>query len=287
MNAAAAILRKNTNKIVNVASVKQLSPFRYPGGKTWLIPKLLDWVKASGTIEHFVEPFAGGASASLAVADSNLVSMITMVEKDESVAAVWKVIFSNQAHDLSEMIVSFEANPTNIHAALKSHPTNKLEQAFQVILRNRVVHGGILAPGASVMKAGENGKGITSRWYPQTLKNRIDYIRQFKDRIRFVEGDAFAIIESNKLNPRAAFFVDPPYTAGGKSAGKRLYKYNELNHRRLFELLSSVRGSVLMTYDDSEEVRRMSLEFGFSFKQVPMKGTHNLVLRELLIYKAS
>ena len=26
------------NSIVNVASVPQRSPFRYPGGKTWLIP---------------------------------------------------------------------------------------------------------------------------------------------------------------------------------------------------------------------------------------------------------
>jgi DNA adenine methylase len=34
-----ATLRMPTpNKIVNVASVPQRSPFRYPGGKTWLVP---------------------------------------------------------------------------------------------------------------------------------------------------------------------------------------------------------------------------------------------------------
>ena len=31
------------NYVVNVASVKQLSPFRYPGGKTWLIPRVRQW----------------------------------------------------------------------------------------------------------------------------------------------------------------------------------------------------------------------------------------------------
>ena len=30
--------------IVNVASVKHLSPFRYPGGKTWLVPRVREWL---------------------------------------------------------------------------------------------------------------------------------------------------------------------------------------------------------------------------------------------------
>jgi DNA adenine methylase len=29
------------NQVVNVASVPQRSPFRYPGGKTWIIPRLM------------------------------------------------------------------------------------------------------------------------------------------------------------------------------------------------------------------------------------------------------
>ena len=32
--------------IVNVASGKQLSPFRYPGGKTWLVPTVRSWLKS-------------------------------------------------------------------------------------------------------------------------------------------------------------------------------------------------------------------------------------------------
>jgi len=30
--------------IINVASVPQRSPFRYPGGKTWLIPTVRQWL---------------------------------------------------------------------------------------------------------------------------------------------------------------------------------------------------------------------------------------------------
>jgi len=32
--------QKNTQPVINVASVPQRSPFRYPGGKTWLIPTI-------------------------------------------------------------------------------------------------------------------------------------------------------------------------------------------------------------------------------------------------------
>ncbi|MEK7699898.1 MAG: hypothetical protein AAB332_05790, partial [Planctomycetota bacterium] len=32
-------------KPVNVASVPQRSPFRYPGGKTWFVPTFRDWIR--------------------------------------------------------------------------------------------------------------------------------------------------------------------------------------------------------------------------------------------------
>jgi DNA adenine methylase len=50
--------------------------------------------------------------------------------------------------------------------------------AFATIIKNRVNRGGILANGASFIKNGENGKGITSRWYPETLRRRILAIAQ-------------------------------------------------------------------------------------------------------------
>lgn len=31
-------INDNDLRVVNVASVPQRSPFRYPGGKTWLVP---------------------------------------------------------------------------------------------------------------------------------------------------------------------------------------------------------------------------------------------------------
>src|SRR3954453_16467871 len=46
---------------VNVASVPQRSPFRYPGGKTWLVPYIRSWLTSKKAVPCIlVEPFAGG-----------------------------------------------------------------------------------------------------------------------------------------------------------------------------------------------------------------------------------
>src|SRR3989442_10366771 len=85
-------------KPVNVASVPQRSPFRYPGGKTWLVPYIRSWLSRHARRQlnimpvrpaQFIEPFAGGGIASLTVAAEDLADLVTMVEIDENVAAVW------------------------------------------------------------------------------------------------------------------------------------------------------------------------------------------------------
>ena len=79
------------------------------------------------------------------------------------------------------------------------------------------------------------------------------------------------------------FFIDPPYTAGGKNAGKRLYKYNEIDHERLFEICAGLKGDFLMTYDISDEVKAMVAAHGFDMRTIPMKNTHNNKMFELII----
>ena len=69
---------------------------------------------------------------------------------------------------------------------LIAHADKSLESlAFATIIKNRVNRGGILANGASFIKNGENGKGITSRWYPETLRRRILAITQVQAQDQF------------------------------------------------------------------------------------------------------
>ncbi|MDQ3584451.1 MAG: DNA adenine methylase [Acidobacteriota bacterium] len=62
-------------QVVNVAAVPQRSPFRYPGGKTWLVPRIRQWLKQRPA--EFIEPFAGGGIVGLTVAAENLAAHVT------------------------------------------------------------------------------------------------------------------------------------------------------------------------------------------------------------------
>jgi DNA adenine methylase len=266
---------------VNVASVPQRSPFRYPGGKTWLVPRIRRWLRSRPT--KFIEPFAGGGIISLTVAAENLADQVVMVEIDEQVAAVWKVILEGDAEWFAKRIVTFELTPQSLSEVLSSKPRSLREKAFQTILKNRTFHGGILAPGSAPLKYGENGRGISSRWYAETLKRRILDIVPIRNRIRFIEGDGIEIMKQYAHDPNAAFFIDPPYTAGGKRAGRRLYSHSELDHEKLFKVTSKVAGDFLMTYDDAADVRELANKYSFDMELIAMKNTHHAEMTELLI----
>jgi DNA adenine methylase len=144
-----------------------------------------------------------------------------------------------------------------------------------------------MANGSGMLKHGESGKGIKSRWYPKTLHDRIMAIAEHSDRFDFLLGDGIQFIVDNSKRKDAVFFIDPPYTAGGKGkrAGRRLYKHSELDHDALFDAAGSANGDFLMTYDTDPEVLSMAKARGFDTALVPMKNTHHAEMVELLIGK--
>ena len=276
--------------IVNVAQVPKRSPFRYPGGKTWLVPRVRTWLASlPGKPAIFVEPFAGGAIVGLTVGFEGLADHVVLVELDPQVAAVWQTILGGDADWLADRILSFDLTHENVRAALAIESGGVREKAFRTILKNRTFHGGILAPGSSLIKHGENGKGLQSRWYAKTLATRIQAIGQVRDRFTFICGDGIEAIRSHTRRKRAAFFIDPPYTAGGKNgkrAGTRLYTHHQLDHERLFAAAENVAGDVLLTYDDAPDVRDLAARHHFAVANVAMKNTHHAKMSELLVARS-
>ena len=273
-------------KPTNVASAPQRSPFRYPGGKTWLVPRFRQWMRSfEKTPQLFVDPFAGGGILPLTAAFENFAEKIIMVELDAQIAAVWQTILSEDFEWLCKRIMDFEMTSDSVKRILEKTPRSTRERGFQTILKNRTAHGGILADGAGIIKNGENGKGIFSRWYPRTITERINAIHAVSAKIEFFCMDGFELIEKHLVNPTVVFFIDPPYTAGGKKAGTRLYNHYDIDHVRLFRLCGDATGDFLMTYDNADEVCELAGRHGFKIKAISMKNTHHAKMNELLIGK--
>jgi DNA adenine methylase len=273
-------------KPVNVASIPQRSPFRYPGGKTWFVPTFRQWMACKHPKPSIlVEPFAGGGIISLTALFEDLVERAVMVELDDEIAAVWKSIVNGDAEWLANQVLGFDLTKEAVIRELKKVPNTQRGKAFQTILKNRTFHGGILAEGSGFLKYGENGKGIQSRWYPGTLAKRLLNLKHIADRIDFRCEDGLKVMQEFATNQSAVFFIDPPYTAGGKKAGKRLYKHYNLDHEQLFCKCETLKGDFLMTYDNAEEVKEMARKHGFQMRLTPMTNTHHATMEELVIGK--
>ena len=269
---------------VNVATVPNRSPLRYPGGKTWLIPHIRVWLANSGSPKDaLIEPFAGGGIVSLTAVMEGLVSRALMVDLDSDVASFWRVALDDP-EGLIELIQEFTLSRAAVQELESLTPQNILEHGFRTLVLNRTRRGGVLAEGASLTRYGENGAGIQSRWYPDTLAKRLRDIAAYADQLQFCEGDGVPMLELLARQPGCRFFVDPPYTAaGGKRAGVRLYTHNTVAHAVLFETLAASGADFLMTYDCSAQVIALIHQYGFQAVHVKMKNGHHARIPELVI----
>lgn len=256
------------------------SPLRYPGGKTWLVPIFRAWLDTVPKPTILVEPFAGGASVSLACLREDWVNRCLWLEMDSDVSAFWKAaLYPAAACLLAERIVSYE-----LGTALPDS-SNPVERAFQVLLRNRTQFGGILAPGAGCLKRGEKDHGPFSRWYPQTLARRVKAIREVSPRVSFMQNDALRWLDqpAHRFSPGWTLFVDPPYPV----IGKRLYPHWDVDHARLFALCAAFPGPCLMTYAPAAEIEALAHKHRMHIRPVSMLGNALRKRQEWCITKNS
>lgn len=273
----------------NTATAKKpstLSPFRYPGGKSRLRATVIDWISQLGfRPTHFVEPFAGGASVGLAVAELDLAEHVTLAEIDPDVSAVWEVTLNGQATQFANRIRCFNLNRKTAAEVAARSPGDQLERAFRCLLLNRISRAGIMAPGAGWLNQGEDGHGIQSRWYPETLSNRIKSTNSLREKVTFVQRDGLEVLRQFSDDHLAVAFVDPPYVVNGRGAGRRLYAHHDVNCEQLFEIVRTFAGAMVITYHRSVVVERLADAAGIERHTVTVQTGHTKAKRELIMYK--
>src|SRR5882724_12489076 len=112
-----------TEREINVASVPHRSPFRYPGGKTWLVPYARLWLgRRRKKVKELIEPFAGGATIGLTAAFEGMAERVTLVELDSDVSAVWQTILGSEGERLAHKILNFTPTHSSVSALLANEP---------------------------------------------------------------------------------------------------------------------------------------------------------------------
>jgi DNA adenine methylase len=252
---------KNSEEIIDNPShikfSKRISPYRYPGGKSKIIPYLYSHLQKEKS-KKLISPFTGGGSFELAMLDAGIVEELHMNDLDTGVYSLWWII-KHMPFVLVERLQSIVPNHKDYFIAqsiIKSdyQGVDIVEAAWASLLVNRLAYSGVSKANPLGGKKGSK-EALLSRWNPAELIRRIEKIHSMSHRIEITQENAVNLIEESYWLDDATIFIDPPYIHKGKD----LYHcyYTEEDHRELSYLLNTLYcgfpgADLVVTYDYNE-----------------------------------
>ena len=197
------LLEQNTSSeseevknIISPALNKRLSPLRYPGGKSNIIPYLYKNLHIN-KCDTLVEVFAGGCSFGLSLLDAGIIKHLVINDKDSKHITFWNEVLNNP-----QSLINNLKNTRPTHAdynQAKEILTSNAHQspselAWAYLLVNRLSYSGIQKAGCMGGKNGTN-EALLARYNPTRLIEQITRISKLKENITVLNQDYTTCIE--------------------------------------------------------------------------------------------
>jgi DNA adenine methylase len=235
------------------------SPLRYPGGKAILFPFLAQKIGESGLRDvTYVEAFAGGAGAALALLFNEVVDRIVINDLDKAIYAFWRsAVFESE-----RFIEKLERTPVTVKewrkqkAIYENKRAKRFDRGFATFFLNRTNRSGILN-GGPIGGLDQTGKWkIDARYNKKALIQRIRDIAEYKSRITVTNEDGVDLISRYLRKKNVFIYLDPPYYE--KAADLYMNIFEEKDHARLAKKLNAHPDATwLLTYDNKSEIREL------------------------------
>lgn len=234
-----------------------ISPLRYPGGKGLLYSRLRTIIRENDlTSSVYVEPYAGGAGAALALLVSGQVRSIAINDLDPAVYAFWAAVV-NQPTDFTKLLNTVELSVDEWEKQRSTYLTaardDYLRLGFATFYLNRTNRSGVLNGGPIGGKDQTGNYKIDARFNRDGLAERIRLIALHADRITVTNDDGLEVIRRYADNDRAFIYADPPYFE--KAGSLYLNAFQKADHEDLAKCLIDVqRARWILTYDNVPQV---------------------------------
>ncbi len=211
-----------------------------------------------------VEPYAGGAGASLKLLFSGEVNRIIINDLDRAIFAFWKIAIAN-----TDFLIN-KIKKTNINIEewkkqkeIYNNPSSSIKElAFATLFLNRTNRSGIIEGGPIGGKEQAGFWNVQARFTKNTIISRLEKIKEFRNKISVRNLDGITLLrqlEKNKCKNRYFIFLDPPYYQKGKSL--YLNHYIDKDHKKLLRLLEKSSLKWVMTYDDVSYIQNLYDKF--------------------------
>jgi len=258
-----------------------LSPLRYPGGKSQYIPLLSNF---ANIIPHdrYIEPFAGGSSIALHFA-INRATPVVINDKDPAIFAFWHSVINKTKKFIERIdstLVDLKTWDQSKEILLNYYKRyNKFELGFATFFLNRCNFSGCLNANPIGGKKQFGRWKIDARFNKKDLIKRIKIIEQYKSLIKVSCLDALDLVRM--LSKNDLIYLDPPYYNQGKNLYKNFLK--DEGHKRLYDALQLIPSPWIMSYDNCEFIRLLYKHKIIRIEDIRYSFLNKKKNRELLI----
>ena len=244
---------------------KSLSPLRYPGGKSKLVPRIAPYTE---NFNCFIEPFAGGASISLNLLMSDMVEKIILNDSDQGIYSFWKAILTETDAFIDKMY-NTKITPAewkrqkNIYLS-ESHYS--LQLGFATFFLNRVCRSGILTAGIIGGNEQSGNYKMDCRFNKPVLEKQIKNIALHKNQIEIYGLDIHDFLK-HIPDKNGLIYLDPPYY----NKGHELYRqfFHPEDHEQLrISLENYIKNPWLITYDNAPQIKE--IYYNYTIKEIEL-----------------
>ena len=233
----------------------------------------------------YVEPYAGGAGAGIALLREGLIDHLIINDIDPAVHAFWLSVMTHN----SEFIELVETTPLTIPQWRKQRSiyqagdvSDPLRLGFAFFYLNRTNRSGILNAGVIGGQAQQGRYRIDARFNRTTLTERLKAIGALAHRITVTDLDGRTTITNHATDPHVFFYIDPPYV----EAGGQLYlnAFDGRDHIALAKIINTIDvAHWLVTYDVAPLIEHLYRDQAQCLLELTYSARHPGRAHELLI----
>ena len=259
-----------------------MSLFRYPGGKVRYTKFILPTLYRYSGFSTYVEPFVGGGSVALAMANRHPGVKLIINDLDTGIAAFWDLIANapeTEFQNLAHRIENTRPTLAMFNEMLESKPLDRPNRAFRAFVLNRTSFGGMGWRPLGGKNQTSDGK-IDSRWGGANRVQELHEARTLQHgRTQVLNADFAKVIPL--AHEKALMFLDPPYY----EAGNQLYNFTwtDADHIRLRDALRG-KSNWVMSYDDHPFVRDLYKTLAYLMAVKYSVGKKRRQMNELLLF---
>jgi DNA adenine methylase len=237
--------------------INNISPLRYPGGKTRACKIIDTIINDHFNLELFdtlISPFFGGGSFEFYFQNKYKYNLIVN-DKFVPLYNFWKEVKFNKnelCRELRKINTVTKEDFTNYRKTILELNDNTLQQSIQYFIINRCSFSG------ATLSGGFSKEASTKRY----TSSSIDRIESLDFSFIDIYNLDFEYFLNNNLNEKSIIFADPPYYLDKKSKlyGNNGDMHETFDHQKLFNLIKTKKNWII-TYNNCEYIKDMYKDY--------------------------